>query len=305
MIVVFGTINVDMVTVVPRLPTPGESVKGRDYQLFPGGKGANQAVAAARAGARVVLVGGVGRDAFAEIALADLRAAGIDLTRLARSDGPTGLQSIAVDPRGEYLMIGADAANRAARAEALVGLVAPGVTLLTQNSLGTVEVEKAIARARLAGARVVWNAAPADPVAEATIAACDVVIVNEHEARAYADLLALPRDHAAFARALADRFVVDCVVTRGGEAAIAARPDGTLLACRPPAVDVVDTTGAGDAFCGAFAAALDRSDDFVEALREGLAAGALACRATGARSSFGSRAEIAALAARLVPEPIA
>lgn len=305
MIVVFGTINVDMVTVVPRLPTPGETVKGRDYQLFPGGKGANQAMAAVRAGARVALVGGVGRDAFAEVALADLRAAGVDLSRVARADGPTGLQSIAVDPRGEYLMIGADAANRAARADALVGLLTPGVTLLTQTSLGLAEVEKAIAHARLAGARVVWNAAPAAPVADATIAACDVVIVNEPEARAHAALLALPSDPVAFAAALAERFVVDCVVTRGGEAAIAARPDGTRLACRPPAVEVVDTTGAGDAFCGAFAAALDRSDDFVGALRDGLAAGALCCRAAGARSSFGGRAEIAALAARLAPERIA
>ena len=176
MIVVFGTVNVDMVTVVPRLPRPGETVKGRDHQLFPGGKGANQAVAAARAGAKVAFVGAVGRDPFAEVALAGLVAAGIDLSRLARVDLPTGVVSLAVDPAGDYLMIGADAANRAARANDLAPLLAPGVTLLTQSSLGVAEVEKAIALARLAGARVVWNAAPAEPVSEATLAACDVMI---------------------------------------------------------------------------------------------------------------------------------
>ena len=296
MIVVFGTVNVDMVTVVPRFPVPGETVKGRDYQVLPGGKGANQALAAARAGAKVALVGCVGHDGFADVALAGLKAAGVDLSRVTRSDSPTGAHMIAVDPSGENLMIGADGANRSARAAQLTPLLGPGVTLLTQNSLGTPEVETAIASARLAGARVLWNAAPATPVAEATIAACDVMIVNEHEARAYAALLGLPQGFADFARATARRFLVDCVVTLGAEGLIAARPDGTLLGCAPPPIAVVDTTGAGDALCGAFAAALDRGDAFTEALTRGLAAGALCCRSTGAQSSFGSRDEIGALA---------
>jgi len=303
-IVVFGTVNVDMVTVVPRFPVPGETVKGRDYQVFPGGKGANQALAAARAGAKVALVGCVGRDGFAEVALSGLRAAGVDLARVARSDSPTGTHMIAVDPSGENLMIGADAANHAARATQADGLLAPGVTLLSQNSLGTGEVEKVIAAARLAGARVVWNAAPAEPVGEATFAAADVMIVNEHEARGYARLLGLPEDHVAFARAAARRFLLDCIVTRGGRELVAARPDGTALGCAPPTVAVVDTTGAGDAFCGAFAAALDRGESLETALTHGLAAGALCCRATGAQSSFGTLAEIRALAAPLRPEPL-
>jgi ribokinase len=181
-IVAFGTINVDMVTVVPRFPVPGETVKGRDYQLFPGGKGANQAVAAARAGATVKLVGCVGRDGFAEVALSEARALGIDLTRVRRVDSPTGAQMIAVDPTGENLMIGADAANRLASVDQLDGLLGPGTTLLTQNSLGPAAVERAIAHAHAAGARVVYNAASAEPVAADTFAAADVVVVNEHEA---------------------------------------------------------------------------------------------------------------------------
>lgn len=304
MIVVFGTVNVDMVTVVPRFPQPGETVKGRDYQVFPGGKGANQALAAARAGAKVTLVGCVGRDDFAEVALAGLKAAGVDLSRVVRTDSPTGAHMIAVDPSGDNLMIGASAANGLARAARLGGLLGPGVTLLVQNSIGTPEVEKAIAAARLVGARVVWNAAPAEPVGEATFAACDVVIVNEHEARGYAALLDLPEEHGAFAAALARRFLLDCIVTLGGDGLVAARPDGTCVRLAPPAVAVVDTTGAGDAFCGAFAAALDRGESFDVALAQGVAAGSLCCRATGAQSSFGTLAEIRALAVPRLSEPL-
>ncbi len=292
MIVAFGTINVDMVTVVPRFPVPGETVKGRDYQLFPGGKGANQAVAAALAGARVMLVGCVGRDGFADVALEGAKAVGVDLSRVRRVDSPTGAQMIAVDPTGENLMIGADAANRAARASQLADLLAPGVTLLTQNSLGTDEVERAIALAHAAGARVVYNAAPAEPVADATFAASDVVIVNEHEARGYAAALGLPVDFRGFVEAAAARFRTVFVVTLGPEGLIAARPAGPTLIGRPPPVAAVDSTGAGDALAGALAAALDRGDGLETALAQGLAAGALACRETGAQTSFRDLAEI-------------
>ena len=297
MIVAFGTINVDMVTVVPRFPVPGETVKGRDYQLFPGGKGANQAVAAALAGAKVVLVGCVGRDGFADVALAGAKRLGIDLSRVRRADSPTGAQMIAVDPTGENLMIGADAANRATRAEQLDGLLGPGVTLLTQNSLGTKEVERAIARARAAGARVVYNAAPAEPVAEAAFADADVVVVNEHEARGYAALFGLPHEYRAFAEAAAARFATLVVVTLGPRGLVAARPDRPTLIGTSPAVVAVDTTGAGDALCGALAAALDRGETVETALRQGLAAGALACRETGAQASFRDLAEIRRFAA--------
>lgn len=303
MIVAFGTINVDMVTVVPRFPVPGETVKGRDYQLFPGGKGANQAVAAARAGAKVMLVGCVGRDGFAEVALAGARALGVDLSRVRRADRPTGAQMIAIDPTGENLMIGADGANRAADASQLADLLGPGVTLLTQNSLGTSEVERAIALAHGTGGRVVYNAAPAEPVADATFAASDVVIVNEHEARGYAAALGLPAAFRDFAEAAAARFHTVVVVTLGPDGLIAARPDGPTLIGRSPPVVAVDSTGAGDALAGALAAALDRGDGLETALAQGLAAGALACRETGAQTSFRDLAEIRRFATLAVLEP--
>lgn len=303
MIVVFGTLNVDLVVAVPRLPRPGEGVKGGDHQLFPGGKGGNQALAAARAGAEVALVGAVGRDGFAEIALDGLAAAGVDLHRVRRSDRPTGLQSIAVDPTGENLMIGSTAANGEASAAALAPLLAPGVTLLTQASIGARAAEAAIAAARLAGARVVFNAAPVGAVTPSMLEATDVLVVNEPEAAALAERTRLPAEPVAFARAAASRFLATVVVTLGARGAIAATPEGDLLEGRPPPIAVVDTTGAGDALIGALAAALDRGLDLAAALREGLAAGALACRETGARSSFARVDEIRRLAASVEIAP--
>ncbi len=286
MIVVFGTLNVDLVIVVPRLPAPGEGVKGGDHQLFPGGKGGNQALAAVLAGARVALVGAVGGDGFAATALAGLAEAGIDLAGVARSDRPTGLQAIAVDPSGENLMIGSTAANGDAAPDALAPFLGPGVMLLTQTSIGLRAVETAIALARTAGARIVLNAAPAILPAEATLAAVDVLIVNAHEAASLAEALGLPGDATAFAAAAARRFMATVVVTLGPRGLVAATPEGDRLDGAPPAIAAVDTTGAGDALIGAIAAALDRGAALETALAEGLAAGSLACRATGARSSF-------------------
>lgn len=303
MIVAFGTINVDMVTVVSRFPVPGETVKGRDYQLFPGGKGANQALAAAKAGATTMLVGAVGRDGFADVALAGLRAAGVDCSRVRASQSPTGIYMIAIGPGGENLMIGANAANDSARAAWMDGLFGPGVTFVTQNSLGTAEVETAIAAARRSGARIVYNAAPAEPVADATFAAADVIVVNEHEARRYGDLLGMAGDPAGFARGAAARFGRDVVVTAGAEGIVAV-VGGTALMARPAPVLAVDTTGAGDAFCGALAAALDRGDGMQTALRQGVAAGSLACQEPGAQTSFRDLADIRTLAESIVLRPL-
>ncbi len=301
MIVVFGTLNADLVMVVPHLPRPGEGVKGADPQFLPGGKGGNQALAAARAGAKVALVGAVGRDDFAEVALDGLARAGIDLARVVRSDRPTGLQTIAVDPRGENLMIGSAAANGDARPSDLAPLLGPDTTLLVQASIGARAAETAIALGRLAAARVIFNAAPATAVGEACLTGADVVVVNEHEAGTLARRLDLPAEAALFARAAAARFVATVVVTLGGRGLVAATAEGRRYEGRPPEVAVIDTTGAGDALVGALAAALDRGADLDTALREGLVAGALACRATGARASFAGADEIRRRAREVAP----
>lgn len=304
MIIAFGTINVDLVTEVSHFPVPGETVKGNDYAIHPGGKGANQALAACRAGAEVMLCGSVGQDDFADRALANLIAAGVDVSRVHRATSPTGLYMIAVDPTAENLMIGANAANNDAHADLLAPLLtahgkAAEITLLTQNSLGIREVEQAISLARAAGNRIVYNAAPAVATDLATFRAADVVLVNEHEARTYAEMFGLGIDPAQFARDFADRIGRDVVVTLGGEGMVAAI-DGVRYAARPPAITPVDTTGAGDAFCGALAAALDRGLPLKRAVLEGLASGSIACLKLGAQTSFGDRAAIEALADQLL-----
>ncbi|TBW39233.1 ribokinase [Siculibacillus lacustris] len=300
MIVVFGTINVDMVTRVPRLPGPGEEVKGRSYRLAPGGKGANQALAAVRAGARVALVGAVGDDPFATLALAGVAAAGVDLTRVAVVEMATGAHMVAVDPSAENMMIGADSANLAASAAQLDGAFGPGVVFLTQNSLSPEAVTAAIAAAKAAGARILFNAAPVHGTEDASFASAEVVVVNQHEARELAVRFGLPADPAAFARAFAVRFDAVTVVTLGGAGLVAATPDGRAWHGTPPPITAIDTTGAGDAFCGTLAAALDRGDGLETALCEGLAAGALACRESGAQSGLADLAAIRDAATRAV-----
>ncbi|ADZ72099.1 ribokinase [Polymorphum gilvum] len=295
MIVVFGSVNLDLVVAVPRLPAAGETVVGPDHQSFPGGKGANQALAACRAGAEVALVGAVGTDAFAAPALAGLKAVGVDLSAVRVLDGATGLAMIGVDAAGENLILVASGVNARVDAAWLDGRLGPVSTLLMQVELPLPALQAATARARAAGSRIVLNAAPvAGPGVGDLAAAADVVVVNESETADLGAVLGLPTDPEGFARTLA----------AAGRAAVVTLGAGGVLAhdgsrpwrLRPPPTAVVDTTGAGDAFCGALAAALDRGAGLGRALAEGVAAGSLACMATGAQSSAPDAARIAALA---------
>ncbi|MBU6497442.1 MAG: ribokinase, partial [Rhodospirillales bacterium] len=183
MIVCFGSINLDLIFAVPRLPVAGQTVLGPTLHMEPGGKGANQAVAAARDGATVVFAGAVGRDALADDALGLLRAAGVDVSRVAAVDQATGAAAICVDPAGENLIAVASGANLAARAgqveDALLG---PQTTLLLQRETDPQETEVLIARARAAGCRIVLNLAPPGRLAAAALRALDVLVVNEDEA---------------------------------------------------------------------------------------------------------------------------
>lgn len=285
MIVVFGSINVDLVTTVARLPGPGETVKGPDYRTFPGGKGANQALAARRAGAEVALVGAVGSDGFREIALSLLLADAVDLSAVRTVEGPTGVAMIAVDDNAENLIIVASGANAHASAATLAGLLRSGDTLVLQYEVPEAEVLAAARQARDAGARVVLNAAPAAPVPAELADLVDVLVVNEHEAAGIAAAAGLPPEPEAFAKAYAAAHEALCVVTLGAEGAIAAGT-GMLVAAKPVPITVVDTTAAGDAFVGAFAAALDRGLELSGALSEGVAAGSLAAEAQGAQPSL-------------------
>ncbi len=301
MIVVFGSINLDIALAVPALPRPGETVLGEGYTLSPGGKGANQALAAARCGADVALFGCVGRDGFAEAALSLLQAGGVDLSGVRRTAAPTGLAAVGVDARGDNQIIVASGANRQARARDVPDamLEAAGVVLM-QLEVPTVEVAALARRACAKGARVVLNAAPAAALSGEFLSAVDVLAVNRIEAGMLAGALGIePAGPHEAASRLAREIGRPVVVTLGAQGA-AAFGAGPVVQVGALPVEPRDTTGAGDAFIGAFAAVLARGGDIAEAMRYGSVAGGLACRGVGAQEALPGLDEIEARLCDLV-----
>lgn len=295
MIVVFGSINLDLVTRVDHIPAPGETVLGRSYDRIPGGKGANQALAARRAGSAVVLAGATGADEFAEIALSLLRSEGVDLSSVAQVALPTGAAFISVDARGQNAITVAAGANMAARGSAVEATrLGAGDILLLQREVPDAEGQVAAELARRRGGRVVLNLAPAGRIPDGLLSALDILVMNEHEAETLGSALGAA-DGADLARLLDQRFGLATVLTLGEKGAVA-WDGGRAIQVAAPRVTVVDTTAAGDTFVGAFAAALDAGLDFAAALHRGVIAGSLACTRPGAQTSIPAREEIEALA---------
>jgi ribokinase len=290
-VLVFGSTNADLVFAVPKLPAPGVTVLGEGVRSFPGGKGANQAVAAAKDGAATIFAGRVGRDGFADVATAALRAAGVDLSRLTVVDQPTGCASICVDPAGRNQIAVAPGANMAARAAQVEdAALTPATTLLLQMEVPAVEVAALIHRARERGARVVLNLAPPGELPVAALRAVNLLVVNEHEAAVLAARLGCADTAAALHGVLG----VDVAVTMGEAGAFAATASGDVAV---PAFRVVpvDTTGAGDCWCGVLCAALDRGLPLEAAMRRASAAAAIAVTRPGAASAMPAAAETDAL----------
>jgi ribokinase len=296
MIVVIGSLNLDLVARVARMPRPGETVLALGYAEHAGGKGANQAVAAARAGARVAMVGRVGRDDAGARLRDGLAGEGIDVAEVRSSDAPTGRALIEVDEHGQNRIVVVAGANHAWRGDRSPdGVLAEAGLIVLQREIPDVVVAEAVRRARAAGVRVVLNLAPAGPVGADVLSAVDVLVVNESEAAEVAGGAEreVERDPLGAARRLADRVRGDVVVTLGADGAVHAgrsgegRVDGFEI-------DAVDTTGAGDAFVGALAARLDDGDDMAEAVRFACAAGAEAATREGAQPSLPPREAIEA-----------
>jgi ribokinase len=293
MIIVFGSLNVDLVTPVARLPAPGETVIGPAYALHPGGKGANQALAARRAGAQVALFGAVGRDAFAEIALSLLEAEGVDLSHVARVAAPTGAAFISVDADGANQIVVAAGANALAEPGGLAMQPLSDATILLLQRETPEAAGLAAARlVKQAGGRVILNLAPAGVPDPELLAVVDILIANEHEALVLAQALGWrDLDPEEIARRVdAERGII-CIVTLGADGVVAWQ-GGLRRRLPAPAVTVVDTVAAGDSFVGAFAAALRRGYGLSGALQRGLAAGSLACTREGAQPSIPYGAEI-------------
>lgn len=261
MIVVFGSINADLLFPVDALPRAGETVLCPDYRAAPGGKGLNQAVAAARArrdaAMPVRMVGCVGADDFAALALDALKEAGVETGRVARSARPTGCAAVVVDRAAENQIAVASGANRDLAPEALPAeWLRPGTVLVLQGEVPPAANRAVVARAKAAGARVVLNLAPAGPVPAALFPSLDLLVVNEVEAGALARQEGLPAaSGAAAARAFARRHGVPTVVSLGGAGACAFAPDGAWR-CGALARAPVDTVGAGDAFVAGLALGL-------------------------------------------------
>jgi ribokinase len=282
MIVVFGSINLDLIFALPAIPRPGETVLGPQVRIEPGGKGANQAAAAARDGASVALAGAVGRDALADDALALLREAGVDLTRVAVSEAATGCAAIAVDPQGRNAIAVGSGANLSARAAQIEdALLGPQTTLLLQMECDAAETAQLIRRARAAGSRILLNLAPAGTLAPDALRMVDLLVANETEAAWLAAELGTQPDAASLAASLGTAVVR----TLGEDGAELANGDG-VLTVPAHAVAAVDTTAAGDCFMGVLAAAIDRGMALPHALRRAAVAAALACTKSGSQSSL-------------------
>lgn len=295
MITVIGSVNLDLITTVERLPNPGETVSGSNFHTAPGGKGANQALAAARAGSAVRMVGAVGQDAFADEALSLLQQAELDLSHISRNPGATGTALIMVDCKGENAIAVAPGANFTVNI-AQIPPLDPESVLLLQHEIPLETIEAAMDAAHQSGARTILNAAPARPDAAKLLAKADYVVANETEFDLYADLLGLEGEsrEARMANFVARTGRV-MIVTLGGDGAIAQTLQGAF---RVPSIQIIpiDTVGAGDTFCGYLAAGLHEGLDLETALQRASIAGALACLKPGAQPSIPTAAEVDARA---------
>ncbi len=297
MIVVFGSINLDLFFPMEELPVAGQTLLSSDSRLEPGGKGANQAVAAARDGARVAMAGAVGRDGLADSALAGLKAAGVDLSRVARLEGvTTGCAAICTDAHGRnQIAVGAGANLRASAAQVEEALFGAETVLLTQMECAADETAALIRRARKRGARIIHNHAPARVLDLDALQAVDVLVVNEEEGGMLGQHLGTGSNAASLHAALG----IAVVCTLGPRGLELGSADGHWQ-LPAHAVEVKDSTGAGDCFCGVLAAGLDRGLGLRDALYRANIAAALSCTRPGSQASLPTAEETgsAVIAAR-------
>ena len=285
MILVAGSANLDFVVRAPHIPAPGETVLGHGFKTFPGGKGAYQAVASALSGGvATTMIVALGSDAFALPLEESLNAAGVRLHIKRVTDQPTGTAFICVSDDAENAITVAPGANHSLRPDDLIPLTGFSHLLLQLET--PMDTVTAFARAaHQQGVKVVLNAAPAQSLPPELLAAVDILIVNEGE-------LAVVSNHTGSVEQCLERIQVPCVVVTLGSRGACAQVDGAFLKQAAFPVTPVDTTGAGDTFCGAFVAALSHGQDVAQALRQASAAGALACTKPGAQSSIPAHADV-------------
>ncbi|WP_442212440.1 ribokinase [Specibacter sp. RAF43] len=303
-IVVAGSLNADLTIYCERLPAPGETLHGRGFAVNPGGKSANQAVAAARLGALVTLIGAVGEDANGDLLVASTAGAGVDVSHVHRIAEPTGVAVISVEDSGENSIIISAGANGTLSPAAMDPALFAGagvVCLCLEVPLATVHA--AAAAGHDAGATVLLNLSPYAPVPDGLARLTDVLLVNAHEASAFLGGFSLPAPAAAAdawrgaGEEFARRGLHKVLVTLGSSGSVvldAANAAEPVVRIAPTRVDAVDTTGAGDAFTGAVAARLAAGDSLAAAARYASVAAALAATKKGTQAAYPSAGQVAA-----------
>lgn len=292
MITVFGSTNLDLIGTVTRLPQPGETVPGGTFKTAAGGKGANSALAARRAGANVRMFGAVGSDAFADAALAELKAGGVDLSAVTTVPGPTGIAMILVDEKGENVIAvlpGANGTLKPRDAEDALKELGAGDVLMLQQEIPQGATERALDLAQAQGVTAILNTAPFLDATPQMARKASIVIANETEFELLSGGGGGPLEErmAGWARETGRTVIV----TLGGDGARAATPDA-FLSVPALRIEPVDTVGAGDTFCGYLAAGLDAGLGLEAAMRRAAVAASLACLKPGAQPSIPMAAEV-------------
>lgn len=292
-ILVVGSLNADLVVRAPRFPRPGETISGEDLQVIPGGKGANQAVAAARLGADVAMLGRVGKDNFGEFLLDNLKQNRVDTSLIRRDDASTGTAIIVVDADGQNSIVLSPGANgKVSPADVDTASPFHHELLLLQLEIPTPTVLFASRRAKENGMRVLLNPAPAQDLPDELISLPDFLLPNETELSLMTGLPVhnIPSSEKA-AQSLLERGARNVIVTLGGKGALLVTGEGVTHVEVYP-VEVVDTTAAGDAFIGGFAAALLQKKLPMDAVRYACACGALATTKFGAQPSLPTKEDV-------------
>ncbi|MCJ8507973.1 ribokinase [Rhizobium lemnae] len=296
MITVFGSINMDLIATTTRLPKPGETVAGQSFTTAAGGKGANQALAARRAGSTVRMAGAVGEDGFAEPALTLLKEAGVLLDTVRPVSDPTGTAIILVGGDGENMIAvvpGANGAVSAEDAEKSVGLLSERDILMMQMEVPADAMEAAFRLAKTQGTTTIFNTAPLTDDAIRLACLANIVVSNETEFELLVGRSGLSADErVSEMQQMAERSGQTLVVTLGADGVVAIHK-GQILRATGLKIAPVDTVGAGDTFCGYLAASLDQGLDFASALRRAAVAGSLACLKAGAQPSIPTSDDVA------------